>query len=94
MVVLSPDGQILQINRAITRTLGFSHDELRRRPSPALSVGGRGVERRQSGVGAGRQSLNPLLMETWVLTKAGERRRMQWSLAASPTERKIWSKSF
>ena len=85
-VVLAPNGQVLKTNRAVTKAFGFAADELRDRHITGallvpeeLSVVNQALEQVS-------KSLNPLLMETWALSKSGERRRIQWSLAALTDE--------
>jgi PAS domain S-box-containing protein len=86
MVVLSPAGQIVQTNRAITKVLGFAQDELRDRPIASALLVKEELSVVHQALEQVAKSLNPLMMETWILTKAGERRRFQWSLAALTNE--------
>ena len=86
MVVLSPAGQIVQTNRAVTKAFGFAADELRDRPIASALLVKEELSVVHQALEQVAKSLNPLMMETWVLTKAGERRRIQWSLAALTNE--------
>ena len=82
MLVLSPSGLILQINRATTRSLGFEPRELIDRPLASALISEQELGVVQQALGQVAGALNPLMMETWTITKSGHRRRIQWSLAA------------
>ena len=95
MVVLSPAGQILQINRAITKTLGFSHDELRIAPIASALLVPEELSVVEPGVGAGRQIAQSALDGNLGADQSGRAAAQcngRWP--RSRTKRKIWSKSF
>jgi PAS domain S-box-containing protein len=81
MLVLSPTGQIVQTNRATIRSLGFEVRELEGRSIVSALLVPEELGVIQQALEQVTGALNPLLMETWAVTKSGERRRIQWSLA-------------
>jgi PAS domain S-box-containing protein len=81
MLVVSPTGQIMQTNRATTRSLGFEVRELVGRSMVSALLVPEELEVVQQALEQIAGALNPLMMEAWAVTKSGERRRIQWSLA-------------
>ncbi len=82
MLTLDPAGRVLSINTAGQRATGFTPAELARRNIWNTLLVHDEVALLQAALELVCQSDEPVERETFVLTKAGERRRIRWNLAA------------
>jgi PAS domain S-box-containing protein len=83
VLVLNPQGQIISINGAGERTIGFASAELVERSVWNTLLVHDEVRMMRSALERVRKAAEPVECESLVLTKAGERRTVRWSLAAT-----------
>ena len=81
VLTLDPAGRILSINTACQRATGFTSGELAQRNIWNTLLVHDEVALLQAALELVGQSNEPIERETFVLTKAGERRRVRWNLA-------------
>ena len=82
VLTLDPTGRILSINAACQRATGFKSAELARRNIWNTLLVHDEVALMRAALELVCESNEPVERETFVLTKAGERRRIRWNLAA------------
>lgn len=82
MIVCDREGRIVRSNRACERVTGYSHDELQGKPFWELffSLPRRDAESAQAGAIGMPPDTPPVLQESSVLIKGGERRLISWSI--------------
>lgn len=83
MLILDREGRILLWNRGGSVLTGYTFDEVRGRPIWEVLSAPEEVEETQRILGLLRSGVSPSRMEGYVVTKAGERRWITWSVDAT-----------
>ncbi|HEV2971200.1 MAG TPA: PAS domain S-box protein [Pirellulales bacterium] len=83
VLILNPEGQIISVNGAGERTIGFALAELAERSVWNTLFVSDEVSMMQAAINRASQATQPVECESFVLTKVGERRRVRWNLAAT-----------
>jgi PAS domain S-box-containing protein len=83
VVVLSPDGRITDLNKSAERITGFTLQEVKQRPIWSVFL----VPEEAAKVKSQLQKLGsasvPLALETFVLTKQADRKRIDWTFVVT-----------
>ncbi len=87
VLVLDPDGRILEFNSACERLSGFTIDELRGRHMCSAFLIPEEADVLHGVLDGLQLGTTPLRMESFLLTKHGQRRRVAWSFAVVRGER-------
>ncbi|HZZ29479.1 MAG TPA: PAS domain S-box protein [Pirellulales bacterium] len=81
ILTLLPGGQIAQVNKTASKILGFKSGELQEQTLWNVLLPSDELKAFQQAFGQVAPGGNPVLVESWTLTKAHERRKIHWSLA-------------